>query len=164
MGHYYAMGDRCQRRACKRGGCALAALIAFGLWNYAGAGHAFDAGDLETLLASGKCPGCDLRGADLRNRDLRGAQLEAADLRDAQLTGSSLAGANLRGARLTGVELHEVRLTGADLRDADLSHLHIDRDLEFLDLTGVLLEGARFSGGRRCGPLPEIGGWGCSTP
>jgi len=144
--------------------CIRTVLVAFGLWVCAGAAHAFDAGDLATLLASGKCRGCDLRGADLRNRDLSGAQLEAADLRDAQLAGSSLVGAKLRSARLTGVELHEVRLTGADLRDADLTHLHIDRDLEFVDLTGVLLEGARFSGGRRCGPLPEIGGWGCSTP
>jgi hypothetical protein len=158
------MGDQCQRRADKRRYCVRAILVALGLWACAGAAHAFDAGDLETLLASGKCPGCDLRGADLRNRNLNGVQLNAADLRDARLAGSSLAGASLRGARLTGIDFFEVRLTGADLRDADLSHLHIDRDLEFMDLTGVLLEGARFSDGRRCGPLPEIGGWGCSTP
>ena len=136
-------------------------MIALALWACA---HALDADDLQTLLSSGECRGCDLRNADLRNRDLSGAHLDAADLRNAQLAGSSLIGASLRGARLTGVELFAVRLTGADLRDADLTHLHIDRDLEFLDLTGVLLEGARFADGQRCGPLPEIGGWGCSTP
>lgn len=70
---------------------------------------AFDTDDLQTLLSSGECRGCDLR-------------------------------------------------------DADLTHLNIDRDLEFVDLRGVLLEEARFADGRRCGPLPEIGGWGCSTP
>ena len=125
---------------------------------------AFDAADLQRLLSSGECRGCDLRGADLRERDLGGARLDDADLRDAQLAGTSLMGASLRSARLTGVSLSEVVLAGADLRDADLTHLNIDRDLEFVDLRGVLLEGARFADGRRCGPLPEIGGWGCSAP
>jgi len=139
-------------------------VISVGLVACAEIACAFDPGDLETLLAHGECRGCDLSGADLRGRDLSGAQLQAADLSDARLAGGSLAGAKLRGARMTGVELYEVRLTGADLRDADLTHLHIDRDLEFIDLTGVLLEGARFGDGQRCGPLPKIGGWGSSTP
>ena len=158
------MGDEHERRVSTRRNWLREMMTAIGLVACAGLAHAFDPGDLETLLARGECRGCDLSGADLRGRDLSGAQLQAADLSNARLAGGSLVGAKLRGARLSGVELYEVRLTGADLRDADLTHLHIDRDLEFIDLTGVLLEGARFSEGRRCGPLPEIGGWGCSTP
>lgn len=154
------MQFRCIRRFAN-----LRTLLALGtLGTWLGAAQAFDPGDLQRLMASGQCRGCDLRNADLRNRDLSGAQLEGSDLSGARLGGSSLAGARLRGARLRGVALFDVRLTGADLRDADLTHLDIDRDLEFVDLTGVLLEGARFSNGRRCGPLPEIGGWGCSAP
>ncbi len=154
------MQFRCDRRFAH-----LRTLLALGtLGTWLSTAQAFDPGDLQRLMEGGECRGCDLRNADLRNRDLSGAQLERADLSGARLGGSSLAGARLRGARLRGVALFDVRLTGADLRDADLTHLDIDRDLEFVDLTGVLLEGARFSNGRRCGPLPEIGGWGCSAP
>lgn len=54
-------------------------------------------------------------------------------------------------------------LQGAMLAYSDLTHLDIDLDLEFIELTGVNLEGARFKDGVRCGSLPEAGGWGCSA-
>ena len=52
---------------------------------------------------------------------------------------------------------------GADLRWANLDHLDLDLDLEFIDLTGVLLEGARFKHGMQCAALPPKGGWGCQA-
>jgi len=54
-------------------------------------------------------------------------------------------------------------LAGADMRDTDMRHMDIDLALEFLDLTGVLLEGARFKNGERCSGLPAKGGWGCAA-
>ena len=139
---------------------------------------AFEATDLARLLDSGRCDRCDLRWADLSGRrltgvslagsDLRGADfsgsnlryadLTRADLGQARLDGADLSGARLQGARLFGVDLTETRLAGADLRDADLRHLDVDLALEFLDLTGVLLEGARFRDGVRCAGLPAKGG------
>lgn len=120
-------------------------------------------GALEQLRASNQCPGCDLRKADLRRQTLVGADLRGADLRQARLQGADLRGARLEKADLRGVALHEVVLAGADLRNADLRHLHVDEDLEFIDLRGVRLEGARFAKGVRCGPLPAKGGFGCSA-
>ncbi len=58
---------------------------------------AFDAAQLQQLLTTKNCPGCDLSYADLRNADLRNA-----DLRNANLTGADLTGADLTGADLTG--------------------------------------------------------------
>ena len=147
------------------------------------ASAAFQPQDLERLLQSGRCDHCDLSGSDLRGRQLVGASLVGSDLRDADLSrsrlryadlsgahlsgarlqGADLSGARLRGARLYGVDLSETRLAGADLRDTDMSHMDIDLALEFLDLTGVLLEGARFKDGVRCAGPPEKGGWGCSA-
>ena len=144
---------------------------------------AYDTGDLAQLQASGGCNGCDLTAADLRRKklvnaslrwsdlrgaDLRGSELERADLSGARLENARLEGANLRGAvlqgaRMRGVNLSRVRLSGADLRWADLSHLDVDLDLEFVDLVGVLLEGALFKHGVRCAALPAKGGWGCAA-
>lgn len=118
---------------------------------------------LQQLARQQRCPDCDLRDADLRGWALLGADLSRADLRDARLDGSNLRGAILRGADLRGVDLSQMRLAGADLRGADLRHLHLDRDLEFIDLRGVQWEGARFAQGQRCGPLPAKGGFGCSA-
>jgi len=125
----------------------------------------FDNAHLQALLDSNACNGCDLEdahlrgrklsgaaleqvnlsGADLRGADLSGANLAGASLKEARLEGASLIGANLAGANLFGVRLSEVRLLGANLRDADLSHLDADFDLEFVELVGVQMEGARFN-------------------
>lgn len=144
---------------------------------------AFEQADLTRLLDTGNCERCDLSdsdlsgrpfanaslagsnlsGANLSNSNLRYVNLIGADLTRARLEGADLSGSRLRGARLYGVELSETRLAGADMRDTDMSHMDIDLALEFLDLTGVLLEGARFKDGVRCAGLPEKGGWGCAA-
>ncbi len=71
-----------------------------------------DTEQVQQLRATGSCPGCDLRDAelstvnaksgDLRNADLRGAILYKADFRLANLTGALLPYANLKGANLSG--------------------------------------------------------------
>jgi len=72
------MGDEHERRVSTRRNWLREMMTAIGLVACAGLAHAFDPGDLETLLARGECRGCDLSGADLRGRDLSGAQLQAA--------------------------------------------------------------------------------------
>ncbi|MCU7851568.1 MAG: pentapeptide repeat-containing protein [Candidatus Thiodiazotropha sp. (ex Monitilora ramsayi)] len=142
-----------------------------------------DASDLKQLQATGECNGCNLEGVDLHGIDLIGAKLRwarlkgadlqganlqradltGADLRQAHLTNTQLEGAILQGSRLSGVDLSETRLMGADLRWADMTHLDVDLALESIDLIGVLLEGARFSHGVRCGAFPAKGGFGCAA-
>ncbi|WP_172838773.1 pentapeptide repeat-containing protein [Solemya velesiana gill symbiont] len=48
------------------------------------------AGDLEQLLEKGNCPGCDLKGVNLKHADLREANLAGADLRHALLYKATL--------------------------------------------------------------------------
>ncbi len=149
----------------------------------ASAPYAFDQDDVDSLLNTKVCNGCDLRATDLRGKALQGAQLRWSNLNDADLRGANLnsadltgasleraklsntnlQGASLEGARLLGVDLSEVRLIGADLRWADLRHLDVDAAFEFVELIGVQLEGARFKNGVRCGSFPAKGGWGCVT-
>jgi len=147
------------------------------------AAKAYDAAQLQRLLATGACVGCDLRGVDLsglsldnirlswsdltdsnlRGVSMRGVNLVGADLHNADLTNADLRGSVLKKANLTGVDLSEVHLIGSDLRGAILSHMDVDMDLEWMDLTGVLLEGAQFRDGVRCSGFSAKGGWGCSA-
>jgi hypothetical protein len=145
--------------------------------------QAYDPDDLQQLLTTKQCPGCnlshaplaeanlagallqraDLTGADLTRTDLSRADLSGAQLDNARLTETDLRASILRDSSLVGTNLSEVRLVGADLRGADLSHLDVDLDLEFIELLGVLLEGARFKNGVRCAAYPEKGGFGCAA-
>lgn len=87
------------------------------------------------LLATGQCPRCDLRDADLVHADLQranlqGALLQGANLSRANLNGANLQGADLRqaslvGANLNATQLQQARLDGADLREADLAGAQI---------------------------------------
>lgn len=144
---------------------------------------AWDKMDLDHLLVTGECNGCDLEGVDLRNAQLNGAKLRwakmngsdlqgtdlqradltGADLQQSNMTGTHLDGAIMQGAKLRGVDLSETSLIGVDLRWADITHLNVDVALESIDLIGVLLEGARFDHGVRCGPFPAKGGFGCAS-
>ena len=128
----------------------------------------FDGRHLKADLRGRKLGGAeleevDLSGADLRGTDLSGANLADASLKEARVEGASFIGANLTGVNLFGVRLSEVRLLGANLRDADLTHLDADFDLEFVELVGVQMEGARLKDGVVCGGLPAKGGWGCAA-
>jgi uncharacterized protein YjbI with pentapeptide repeats len=62
--------------------------------------QAFNESELQKLLETGSCPGCDLRGADLTE-----ANLYRADLRRTNLSGANLKGANLTGTYLTNANL-----------------------------------------------------------
>ena len=162
---------------------SVMALLIPALLTAAQPAQAYQEADLIRLLDSGHCDNCDLSGTELRGRKLVGASLKDSDLsgadltdcnlrradltganlRDARLSGADLSGSRLQGANLYGVDLSETKLAGADMRGVDLRHMDIDLALEFLDLTGVLLEGARFKDGARCLGLPAKGGWGCAA-
>jgi uncharacterized protein YjbI with pentapeptide repeats len=101
---------------------------------------AADPEQVDRLLATGACPGCDLggwvlpgaalAGASLPGAYLTGALLPGADLTNADLSGvemrigslrgADLSGARLRSAMLVGVDISEARLVGADLAGANL--------------------------------------------
>jgi uncharacterized protein YjbI with pentapeptide repeats len=113
-----------------------------------------NSGDLKRLLAEKKCPGCDLRGADLPSylRDILvgGADLSSANLSSANLTGyflggSNLSNANLRSAYLTFANMNDADLTGADLRNAVLLATTLKKaNLQRANLEGSLLLQANF--------------------
>ena len=88
--------------------------------------------NLQQLIETNKCPGCDLAGAMLNRIDLSGADLEGANLAGASLYLANLSGANLKNANLQGAGLGGADLGGADLRGANL--------------TGAVLEGAYLKG------------------
>jgi uncharacterized protein YjbI with pentapeptide repeats len=117
--------------------------------------------NLQQLLETGRCPGCNLRGADLAHQNLAGANLEFADLTAANLTETNLRGANLSHAILLNATLIDTKLSGANLTNADLSDLDIDESFESMEIIGTQLEGASFKDGVICGPAPDKGGWGC---
>jgi uncharacterized protein YjbI with pentapeptide repeats len=92
--------------------------------------------NLEQLLDTKRCYGCDLsdvnlsgkrlKNADLEKANLSGANLEKADLKGANLKGAILVGANLKGANLKNADLYRSNLTGADLTDANQSNVSFD--------------------------------------
>ena len=90
------------------------------------------------LLATGQCPKCDLRGADLVH-----AQLQSANLQGAQLQGANLSRANLAGANLNGADLRQASLMGANLSQSSL----MNTLLEGSDLREADLQGARVGEG-----------------
>ena len=61
--------------------------------------------DLDKLIETKKCLGCDLSGTNLAGANLTGALMQSA----------SLAGANLHFANLDGADLTRANLSGADL-------------------------------------------------
>lgn len=79
---------------------------------------AFDQADLDRLLETKNCPGCDLSGADLSGRNLAEADLSGANLRGANLENANLTNANLAGANLDNTNLFYAYLPGADVTDA----------------------------------------------
>lgn len=95
--------------------------------------------NVQRLLKTKTCPGCDLSGANLSQSKLEFANLEGANLAGAQLSLADLSGANLRKANL-----QKANLGGADLGHADL---------EGANLTGAVLEGAAFNGTRMKGRI-----------
>ncbi len=77
--------------------------------------------NVEKLLATKSCPGCDLSAAILNRLDLSEANLQGANLSMAKLYLTDLSQANLSEANLQGAEFGGADLAGADLRGADLA-------------------------------------------
>ena len=68
---------------------------------------------VAAFRATKKCPGCDLKNAQLAGFQAQNADLVNADLSDATLYGGSLKGADLTGAILDRTNLEMTDLTGA---------------------------------------------------
>eukprot|EP00456_Euglypha_rotunda_P081887 TRINITY_DN8023_c0_g1_i7.p4 TRINITY_DN8023_c0_g1~~TRINITY_DN8023_c0_g1_i7.p4 ORF type:complete len:168 (-),score=55.89 TRINITY_DN8023_c0_g1_i7:11-514(-) len=91
-----------------------------------------------------RCPGADLRHANLVGKSLRGADLNHAKLARADLSGANLAGANLDGADLTAAKMQLVNapvstMRGATLIGADLLFAKVQRaDMSNVDMTAEI--------------------------
>ena len=125
--------------------------------------NAFVQEDLDKLLDTGNCVGCDLSGADLSganlfdanlgNTDLSGADLSGADLRDASLGNTDLSGADLSGADLSdtfssgGTNFSNANLSGANLSKAVFvnSSNFSSANLSDANLSGATLESSNLS-------------------
>ncbi len=93
--------------------------------------------NLEKLIKTNSCRGCDLSGINLTRVDLSDADLEGADLSKSEMSLVNLSRANLRNADLRGVALGGADLADADLRGADLRGTSLDGAY----LGGTLLDG-----------------------
>lgn len=102
--------------------------------------------EVNTLLETRACPGCDLQGAELVRAELAGANLEGADLTGARLYLADLAGANLKNCNLSKALLGGADLAGADLRGANLTGAQFD---------GAYTVGAIFEDGPAASSLVE---------
>jgi uncharacterized protein YjbI with pentapeptide repeats len=118
-------------------GAAIAIALSLGSGGLgAGAAIAANPDQVQRLLTTRQCPGCDLRqaglvyadlrGADLRGADLRGANLSRAQLATANLDGADLRGTSLFGADLSMASLRQANLGGADLREATVTQADFD--------------------------------------
>jgi hypothetical protein len=108
--------------------------------------HAYNPADLKTLIATKKCVGCDLSGANLSRKQLANADLQAANLVGANLSGANLSGAKLGGANLTGANLTKTNLTGAVLQAASLIDVNFtSTNLTNTDLSYANLVNTNFS-------------------
>ena len=93
--------------------------------------------NLEKLVKTKSCKGCDLSGLSLTRLDLTDADLEGADLSLAKLSLTNLTRANLRNTNLRGAVFGGTDLSDADLRGADLRGTSLDSSYH---------QGAQFDG------------------
>jgi len=110
---------------------------------------------LKRFKETGKCPKCNLQGADLRgvyrqHADLRGANLQGADLRYANLRAgyldrTNLQGASLQKANLGWVSLYQANLQGAKFQDTNLFRANFFMAILYeTNLKGAILTDTRF--------------------
>ncbi|MEE4135044.1 MAG: pentapeptide repeat-containing protein, partial [Desulforhopalus sp.] len=86
--------------------------------------------NLQKLINTRGCPGCDLADLNLTRLDLSATNLQGADLSRSRMHLTNLAGANLqksdlRGAQFGGADLGDADLRGADLRGANLDGAYL---------------------------------------
>jgi Pentapeptide repeats (8 copies) len=110
--------------------------------------------DLQKLLTTNRCEGCDLSGVNLIGVDLSNAQLQGAKLNAANLAGADLSGANMTkvsavGTSLMGANLQKTTLVQASLVYANLAKAQLnDAILQGTDLQGANLVGADLNGAK----------------
>lgn len=86
--------------------------------------------NVQRLLKTKNCEGCDLRAAHLEKAQLRGATLTGADLSSAIASGANLVNADLSGAKLYNVRFDKkIQLSGAKLNGADARKAYFDGDM-----------------------------------
>lgn len=148
-----------------------------------GSAQAANEADIQRLINTNECRGCDLHEADLRRLDLSNADLEGADLEGANFYYANLDGANLSDANLIDVNLgyasamgttfdgsdlryailDNTDLTEASLEKADLRESYIDQtvlvgtNLQGADMRDTLVFRADFSDASRCGVVTWAG-------
>ena len=112
--------------------------------------NAFVQEDLDKLLNTGNCIGCDLSGVDLSDRSFTGAMnFVGADLSNADLSGADLFFTNLESANLSNANLSGASATFANLNNADLSNADLNNaDLELAFLNDADLNNADLSNTR----------------
>jgi len=93
--------------------------------------------NINTLIQTKNCPGCDLTNANLNRLDLSNAILEGANLTGATIFLTDMTGANLKNANLQRTGFGGTDIAGADLRGADLRGAN---------LSGAYVTGAKFDG------------------
>ncbi|MEM7770130.1 MAG: pentapeptide repeat-containing protein [Cyanobacteria bacterium P01_E01_bin.6] len=125
----------------------VTSFAAIALLSWAAPARAEDLVQLQRLLSTRTCEGCNLSRAglvyaNLSDANLQGANLRQANLSQADLSGTDLSNANLAGAVLYAANLAGANLRGADLRGADLRGAFV----QGADLEGALLEGAFIMG------------------
>ena len=113
--------------------------------------HAANPDQVQRVMKTGQCPGCDLSGANLAEANLFGANLVNANLSGANLSGANLGAANLSdanlsGANLTKASLHRATLENTDLSKADLSNAYLrDAEIADINLQGAVMKGVNLS-------------------
>ena len=99
----------------------------------------YNKSDLDKLLKTNACPGCNLSGADLRGGFMGYAHLSGANLSGAHLDGAMLVEADLTNANLSGAKLHDATLRNANLTGANLDGAIVVGAC-FLDAKGLSTE------------------------
>lgn len=104
--------------------------------------------ELNRLLSTGECEGCNLVGVDLSGVhlvgvDLRNANLQGAILVNANLEGADLAGANLQGANFTAAFVSGTNFSNANLTQVNFTQAKlIDSEVAGAVLEDIILTDA----------------------
>lgn len=115
--------------------------------------------NVQQLLQTGACAGCNLAGADLSHAHLIGADLREANLRGANLEGANLEGADLTGADLSQARLQKTYLTNASLNRSNLANANMNQAIAmFADTRGANLYNLSIAGTQIYGSGISVGG------
>lgn len=139
-----------------------AAVLAIGLIGALGGAAPANAAkpeDVQQLLQTSECPGCDLSGADLSFAHLIGADLREANLEGANLEGANLEGADLTGANLQNTRLYKTYLTNASLNRSNLANADLRSAIAFhADTRGANLSNLNIADAQIYGSGISVGG------